>query len=319
MENTERKDREPITGRVLSGVGGLYKVLASDGRTLSCSARGSLRFEKISPYPGDRVTVTEEDSGRNAIETILPRSNFFGRPPAANIDKLFITVAAADPSPSYITIDKLICAAEYYGTVSVIVVTKCELDPGKAAEIKKIYEKSGYKVFLTSSAKDIGIEELKNFISREIRDCTAVFAGESGVGKSSIMNALFPSLSLITGNVSRKTARGKHTTRAVTLYPVSDDINSKDAFIADTPGFGIFDLSTIDSLTKDEVASLFPEFEPYISDCRYRKCTHLREEGCAVIEAVENGKIPPERHANYVTVYEEIKKLRPWQTSKTRK
>ena len=304
---------------MLSGVGGLYKVLTDDGRTLSCSARGSLRFAKISPYPGDTVTVTEEDNGRNAIESILPRKNFFGKPPAANIDKLFITVAAASPAPSYITIDKLICAAEYYGTRSVIVVTKCELDPQKADEIKEVYEKSGYSVFLTSSAEGIGIEALKNFIAGEIKGCTAVFAGESGVGKSSVMNALFPSLSLTTGAVSRKISRGKHTTRAVTLYPISEDINAEGAFLADTPGFGIFDLATIDTLTKDDISALFPEFQPYISECRYRKCTHLREEGCAVIEALEAAKIPKQRHESYVTVYEEIKKLRPWQTSKAKK
>lgn len=319
LENAERKEQKRVTGRVLSGVGGLYTVLTEDGRTLSCSARGSLRFARISPYPGDTVTVAEEDSGRHAIESIMPRKNFFGKPPAANIDKLFITVAAASPSPSYITVDKLICAAEYYNTVSVIVVTKCELDPKKAEKIKNVYEKSGYSVFLTSSAEKLGIDELKSFISSEIKNCTAVFAGESGVGKSSLMNTLFPSLSLVTGAVSRKISRGKHTTRAVTLYPVSDDISAEGAFLADTPGFGIFDLSTIDDLTKDEVPELFPEFRPYISECRYRKCTHLREEGCAVIDAVNNGMIAPQRHESYVTVYEEIKKLRPWQTSKTKK
>ena len=319
MGNEEKNGRAEVKGRVLSGIGGLYKVLTDDKRTLSCSARGSLRFSKISPYPGDVVTVKEEENGRHAIESILPRKNFFGKPPAANIDKLFITVAAASPSPSYITVDKLISAAEYYGTKSVIVVTKCELDPEKAEEIKNVYEKSGYSVFLTSSMEKVGIEELRAFIESEIRNCTAVFAGESGVGKSTVMNTLFPSLSLATGAVSRKISRGKHTTRAVTLYPLSDDINAEDAFLADTPGFGIFDLSTIDTLTWDEVSELFPEFSPYVSECRYRKCTHLREEGCAVIEAIENGEIPSQRHESYVTIYEEIKKLRPWQTSKTRK
>lgn len=319
MENEEKNGCKGTVGRVLSGVGGLYKVLTDDKRTLSCSARGSLRFARISPYPGDLVTVTEEENGRHAIESILPRKNFFGKPPAANIDKLFITVAAASPSPSYITIDKLICAAEYYGTKSVVVVTKCELDPQKAEEIRDVYEKSGYSVFLTSSVEKVGIGELRSFIEKEIKNCTAVFAGESGVGKSTIMNALFPSLSLATGAVSRKISRGKHTTRAVTLYPLSDDINAEDAFLADTPGFGIFDLSTIDTLTWDEISELFPEFSPYVSECRYRGCTHLREEGCAVIESIENGKVAKQRHESYVTIYGEIKKLRPWQTSKTKK
>ena len=310
---------EKIRAKVLSGVGGLYKVLTESGEMLECRARGSFRHSGVSPYPGDNVLITEEKSGASAICDILERKNIFERPPAANIDKLFITVAAASPEPAYITVDKLLCAAEYYGAESVILVTKSDLDPEKAREIEEIYKKSGYGVFVTSSLMGEGVEELKRFVYEEIRGCTAVFAGESGVGKSSLMNALFPELQLRTGEVSRKIARGKHTTRAVTLYPLDAVSSVTGAFLADTPGFGIFELSSIDKLVYEEIPELFPEFSQHVGTCRYRKCTHLREDGCSVLCAVENGEIARERHESYVRIYEEIKALRPWQTKKTQK
>ncbi len=308
-----------IRAKVLSGVGGLYRVLTEDNELLECRARGSFRHSGISPYPGDDVTVTKEEKGLCAIGEILERKNKFERPPAANIDKLFVTVAAASPSPSYITVDKLLCAAEYYGASSVILVTKSDLDPEKAEEIRRVYTLSGYPVFVTSSACGEGIEQLKEFVYAQLEGSTAAFAGESGVGKSSLMNAIFPDLRLTTGDVSRKISRGKHTTRAVTLYPIKPELRFSGAFIADTPGFGIFELSAIDELIYDDVPELFPELKEHMGNCRYRKCTHLREEGCAVIEAVGNGLIAPERHESYVRIYEEIKTLRPWQTRRTQK
>ena len=315
----EQTEKKKIKAKVLSGVGGLYRVLTESGVTLECRARGSFRHSGISPYPGDNVLVTEEGTGLCAICEILDRKNIFERPPAANIDKLFITVAAASPSPAYITVDKLLCAAEYYGAESVILVTKSDLDREKAKEIQDIYLKSGYTVFVTSSLKGEGVEELKRFVYEEIRGCTAAFAGESGVGKSSLMNALFPDLKLQTGEVSRKIARGRHTTRAVTLYPLDSVSVFTGAFLADTPGFGIFELSSIEALVYDEVSELFPEFSRYLNTCKYRKCTHLREEGCEVLSAVAKGDIAAERHGSYVKIYEEIKALRPWQTKKTQK
>ena len=301
-----------LKAKVLSGVGGLYRVITENGTETECRAKGVFRHSGISPYPGDNVVISPQGNGADCICDILPRKNIFNRPPAANIDKLFITVAAASPSPAYITIDKLLCAAEYYRSQAIILVTKSDLDPQKALQIKTIYEKSGYKVFVTSSLQGSGIDELKRFVCEEMESCTSVFAGESGVGKSSLMNALFPSLALKTGAVSRKISRGKHTTRAVTLYPLNDVCSFTGAFLADTPGFGIFELSSIEELDFDDVANLFPEFASYIGNCRYTKCTHLREQGCAVLEAIERNKIATERHSSYVTVYEEIKALRPW-------
>ena len=167
-------------------------------------------------------------------------------------------------------------------------------------------------MFVTSSESSDGVGSLLEFVKAETVGRTAFFAGESGVGKSSLLNALFPSLMLKTGEVSRKIYRGKHTTRAVTLYPLDETPNSSGAFLADTPGFGIFDLSTIDSLVKEDVCGLFPEFSEFSSRCRYRKCTHLREEGCEVIKAVEDGLIAKERHESFVKIYEEIKIAHPF-------
>ena len=322
-----RKEREKMsdseknskTGKILSGIGGLYKVLTEDGSVLDCRARGSFRSKKISPYPGDCVTIFEEKTGASVIDTILPRKNIFEKPPAANIDTLFITVATATPSPSYITIDKLAAAAEYYGAETVIIVTKRDLSPEKAEEISSIYQKSGYKVFVTSSENAEGITELLDFVKTEIKGKTAFFAGESGVGKSSLLNSLFPSLMLKTGEVSRKIYRGKHTTRAVTLYPLDDVPSITGAFLADTPGFGIFDLSTIDNLVREDVHLLFPEFSEFSQGCKYRKCTHLREEGCEVIKAVEQGRIAKVRHESFVKIYDEIKLLHPFTSKKNTK
>ena len=309
-------EKNRIKARVLSGVGGLYRVVTEKGDILECRARGSFRHSGVSPYPGDRVTVTEEETGAAAICEILERKNRFERPPAANIDKLFITVAAASPTPACITVDKLLCAAEYYGAESVILITKSDLDPETAGRLKTVYEISGYKVFVTSSLSGEGIEGLKKFVYGEIKGCTAVFAGESGVGKSSLMNAIFPELGLRTGAVSRKISRGKHTTRAVTLYPLDGEPSYDGAFLADTPGFGIFELASIEELFYEDVPSLFPEFAERLNTCRYKKCTHLREEGCEILAAVGRGEIAAERHDSYVKIYEELKVLRPWQGKK---
>lgn len=305
-----------VQAKVLSGVGGLYRVVTKNGEIIECRAKGGFRHDGISPYPGDNVMITKQENGKSLIRQILPRKNIFERPPAANIDKLFITVAAANPSPSYITVDKLLCAAEYYNAEAIILITKNDLDPQKSEEIRAIYEKSGYKVFVTSSLNDEGITELRDFVHANIKGSTAFFAGESGVGKSSLMNALFPALSLATGSVSRKISRGKHTTRAVTLYSLEESCSYDGSFLADTPGFGIFELSSIDTLNYEDVPSLFPEFSDYIGCCRYRKCTHLREQGCAVLEAVAENKIAPERHESFVKIFEEIKALHPWVSKK---
>ncbi len=310
------KENRQVKGKILSGVGGMYTAVSDQGDILSCNARGGLRFSGISPYPGDNVLISVRSDGRSAIESILPRKNFFSRPPCANIDKLFITIACADPAPSYITSDKLTVAAEYYSTTPIIIITKSDISHEKAEELRSVYLSCGYKVFVTSSQSGEGIDALKKFVTSETTGCTSVFAGESGVGKSSLLNAIFPDLMLKTGSVSRKISRGRHTTRAVTLFSLDGTPRLDGAFIADTPGFGIFDLTSVDDIMKEDVPELFPEFDPYIGLCRYKKCTHLREEGCAVIEAVNDKKIAPMRHESYVKIYDEIKTLHPFKKNK---
>ncbi len=309
-------EENKLKGKILSGIGGKYTAVTEDGRLLECNARGGLRFSGISPYPGDNILITERSDGRSAIDSITERKNIFSRPPCANIDKLFITIACADPAPSYITSDKLTVAAEYYHTTPIIIITKSDIDPQKAEELKNVYNSCGYKVYVTSSQSGDGVSEVKELITSETEGCTSVFAGESGVGKSSLLNAIFPELMIKTGAVSRKISRGRHTTRAVTLYPLDSEARFDGAFIADTPGFGIFDLTSIDDIMKEDVAGLFPEFDPYIGRCRYKKCTHLREEGCAVIDAVKENQIAAVRHESYVKIYEEVKALHPFKKNK---
>ena len=299
-------EQSPVKAKILAGVGGLYTAVTEDGEVLGCKARGNFRHYDISPYPGDNVTVLKKEQGNAMIAEILPRRNFIKRPPVANIDKLFVTVAAADPSPSYITVDKLIAVAEFYGITPIIIVTKADLDAEKAEEIRSVYTACGFTVFVTASLKMEGVERLKEFVQLQSLGSTVAFAGESGVGKSSLMNAMFSELSLQTGVTSR-IHRGKHTTRAASLYPLTGEPQYGGAFIADTPGFGVLEPALIPELGKELLAECFREFVPRLTQCRYTKCTHLCEEGCRVVEAVERGEIPKSRHESFVTVYTELK------------
>lgn len=298
-----------VKAKILNGIGGLYTAVTETGEIVKCKPRGNFRHYEISPYPGDNVTVRLREGDIPMLAEILPRKNFIKRPPVANIDKLFVTVAAADPEPAYITVDKLICAAEFYGITPVIIVTKADLDTVKAGEIEKTYSLCGFDTFVTSSVCGEGVDSVRDFIYSQSEGSVVAFAGESGVGKSSLMNAMFEGLSLQTGETSR-IKRGKHTTRAVFLYPLSDTPSYNGAFVADTPGFGIFEPTQIPEFIRDSLIPCFREFEPLLTTCRYTKCTHLREEGCKIIEAVENGDIPKSRHESYVTLYEELKNKR---------
>lgn len=307
---------EGVRAKLLDGVGGLYTALTEDGELIKCKARGNFRHFEISPYPGDDVMLRLTEGGSAMIGEILPRKNLIRRPPVANIDKLFLTVAAADPSPSYITVDKLVCIAELYGIDPVVIVTKSDLDAVKAQEIQEIYSSAGFDTFVTSSARGKGIEALGDLVYSQAEGTTSAFAGESGVGKSSLMNALFPALALRTGTTSR-IRRGRHTTRAASLFPISELLPPgvtapRGSFIADTPGFGITEPALIPQLDCSGLALCFREFVPLLGGCRYTKCTHLREEGCSVLEAARRGEIARSRHESYVTIYEELK-ARPFQ------
>ncbi len=309
-----------IKGKIIKGVGGLYTVrlLSGDRDTVKCRARGSFRHEHITPLAGDTVTLipdmgTGKDKNGTAgyvIDSIDERKNALIRPPMANLDYLFITMASASPTPILATTDKLIAIAEFNGIEPIIVITKNELSPTLAESICADYTKCGFTCFSLSAKEDVGIEPIDSFIKEKMKGRTAAFAGASGIGKSTLMNRLFPSLCLSTSEISRKIERGRHTTREVELFPLSEDADC--GYIADTPGFSMLDFERFDFFGKDDLVSTFREFDPYIGACRYTKCTHTREDGCAVLEAVKAGDIPRSRHDSYLMLFETLKAKKKW-------
>ena len=320
------------TGRLIRGVGGLYEILLDTGETplsgkrVASRAKGQFRHEGVTPLVGDRVRVsfddaallqnegeyaTRTDGGGAVIEEILPRKNALIRPPMANLDFLFITMAAARPAPVLETVDKLISIAEYNGIEPLLVIGKSDVDPVAAEKIREIYTVAGFSVFVLSALNGGGeVNRLRAFIAENLNGKIAAFAGASGVGKSTLMNALFEGFSLETGEISGRIDRGKHTTRRVDLYAVGD------GFIADTPGFSMLDFVRFDFFTRDDLFGTMREFAPYLGDCRYKKCTHTREEGCAVLAAVARGEIPKTRHESFVSMYDALKNKHEWSRKK---
>ncbi len=333
-----------LNGKIIKGVGGIYEILISrndadmlrevgmklDSNTLYCKARGAFRHAKLTLLVGDNVVVRldtelamasdadsrlgrgqrDEARGGVMIDEVLPRKNELIRPPMANLDIIFAVVAAAKPEPALSTVDKLITIAEYKHIEPGIVITKADLAPDAAEKYADIYRKCGFSVFVEGLFIDGG--ELEAFI-RKNADKVSAFAGASGVGKSTLMNRLFPSLGLATGEISQKTERGRHTTRHIELYPLAKQFGEgTDGYIADTPGFGMLDFVQFDFYTKADLPYVFREFEPYIGCCRYTKCTHTKEDGCALIEAVKSGEIPPERHKSYLEFYDVLKNKHEW-------
>ncbi len=312
MQNT-------IKGKILKGVGGLYTVRTlNDDKcsTIRCRARGAFRHSGITPLPGDFVLVRydpkagEGEDEKFVIDEIVERKNSLIRPPMANLDYLFVTMAAAAPTPILSTADKLICIAEHNKIEPIIVVTKCELNPQKAQEIYDTYTACGFTCFMLSSAENIGIEPIEKFICISLPTKTAAFSGASGIGKSTLLNRLFPSLELSVADISRKTERGRHTTREVTVFPLSEE--SSCAYIADTPGFSMLDFKRFDFFECEDLADTMREFAPYIGKCRYTKCSHTKEEGCAVLDAVKCGTIPKSRHESYIELYDILKNKKKW-------
>lgn len=314
-------------GCLLRGLGGLYEIKLDhgmtplSGKTVCSRAKGNFRHAGLSPLVGDRVrvrydetavarytaeAVKGDDGGGVVIAEILPRSSALIRPPMANLGVLFITFAAAQPAPVTETIDKLIAIAEHNGIEPVPVICKRDVDPVRADELKEIYEKAGFTVFCLSSVEATGIDALRAWISENLGTRIAAFSGASGVGKSTLMNALYPRLGLETGEISQKIARGKHTTRRVELYPVGE------GYIADTPGFSMLDFVRFDFFRREDLPLAMREFEPYIGACRYTKCTHTKEQGCAILEAVREGRIAPSRHKGFLAMYEELKNKNDW-------
>ncbi len=277
------------TGIITKGIGGFYYVL-SDNKIFECKARGVFRKEKITPMVGDNVEI-EVKGNKGSVEKILPRKNELVRPPVANVDMLVIVVAAASPEPNLMLIDKMLVYAEKCGISAVICINKTDLT--QRDDIKDIYENAGYAVINVSAEKCENLDALKELINGRV----TAFSGLSGVGKSSILNILTDA-NMETGSLSEKIERGKHTTRHVEL------IRTGDGFVFDTPGFSSLE---IPDMSIEELTLCFPEIEKYSGDCKFRGCSHAKDLGCAVREAVDRGEISKGRYKSFLEMSEIIK------------
>ena len=309
MENT-------VKGKIIKGVGGLYTVRVLDEahelcqNTVQCRAKGAFRHSGMTPLAGDDVTLLFEADGSSVISEIGERRNSLIRPPLANLDYIFVTMAAAQPTPILSTVDKLTAIAEHNNIEPVIVITKADISHEDADRYAEIYRSAGFTVFVISSVTGEGVDALKAFVDTTLPSKTAAFAGASGIGKSTLMNALFPHLSLVTSEISRKIERGRHTTREVELFALSDALDS--GYLADTPGFSMLDFERFDFFSLEDLPCAFREFEQRIGECRYTKCSHTKEEGCAIVEAVKSGEIPRSRHESFLELYATLKAKKKW-------
>lgn len=288
-----------IDGVILKGIGGFYYVKTDEG-VFECKAKGKFRKEKISPLAGDKVTVTIRNDEENTIDEIHERKNFLVRPPVANIDKLFVVVSATKPKPNTVIIDKMTVLAEKNEITPVIIITKTDL--ACHDELREIYKSTGYKVFSFSVEDHSELDEIRN----ELKDCLCAFTGNSGVGKSTLINALSSSLCLQTGEISDKLGRGRHTTRQAEVFPVGEGL------VIDTAGFSSIDFITDNRIYPDELQYYFREFSGYIDDCRFSGCRHLGDKGCKICELIETGEISRSRHESYKTILSEIKDNKKW-------
>lgn len=290
-----------MTGLIIKALGGVYTVEASDG-VYKCKARGVFRKRGISPVCGDTVDFSVENDGIGVIDEIHDRRSLLIRPPLANLDLLVFVASTCEPQPNLLLLDKFIAIAEYKKITPAVVFTK--IDKSDFSDYSDIYSKAGIKVFSVDNTTGAGAGEVKDFLKGKL----SAFTGNTGVGKSSLLNNIFPGFSIETNEISRKLGRGKHTTRHVELYKIDGG-----GYVADTPGFSSFDTNRYDIIFKDDLADCFCEFREYIGKCRFVNCSHTKEKGCAVIAAVSEGKIAPSRHESYKEMYEQAKQLKEWE------
>lgn len=294
----ENRCENHIKGRILKGVGSFYTVLADDGEEHVCRARGKFRVEKLTPVVGDRVEITHNAGEEGYILSILPRKNLLKRPAVANLDKLIIVVSASAPKPDLLLVDKLMLQCELMDILPVLVINKC--DEGEMdiqTDILQQYRHTDYPIHITSAETGQGIEGLRS----ELHDSICCFAGQSAVGKSSLLNALLPQLKLPVGGLSIKVERGKHTTRHAELWP------AYGGAVLDTPGFSLLDLL---ELEPEQLAVCYPEMRDSIGECYFSECMHMAEPNCAVKEKLERGEISQGRYARYSIIAEELKEMR---------
>lgn len=288
------------TGRIIRSISGFYDVQVGS-TVVSCRARGILRKENCTPLTGDLVNITME-RGKGMVERVLPRRNSFVRPAVANVDALVVFAANVNPVTEPYLIDRVAAIAGDQEVPVYLCVNKCDLDP--AADLVKIYRKAGFPVICTSAETGDGVAELRELIRGKL----VAFTGNSGVGKSSILNRLAPELNLATGEVSERLGRGRHTTRHVELYSLGEG-----TYVADTPGFSSFDTDQMDVILKENLQYAFPDFGRYLGKCRFDDCTHRREPGCAVREACEAEEIEKTRYESYLKLYEKASQINAWE------
>lgn len=287
-------------GTIMKALSGFYYVDVA-GETLTCRGRGKLRHTRTKPLVGDLVTVTVLEDGAGAVDEVLPRKNQFTRPAVANVDQLVLLCANVNPVTDPFLLDAVASLAESKGCQVVICVNKTDLDP--ADELTHLYTSAGFPTVAVSAATGQGVADLAALLEGKV----SVFTGNSGVGKSSLLNALRPELALETGEVSDKLGRGRHTTRHVELFRVARGL------VADTPGFSSFEDDRFQLLDKDVLAQSFREFRPFLDQCRFVGCSHTKEAGCAVLAAVERGEISKSRHKSYCRLYEAAREQKPWE------
>lgn len=291
---------ERKTGRIIRSLSGFYDVQTPDG-TVTCRGRGSLRKNRECPLTGDLVEITVE-GGKGMVEKILPRQNRFVRPAVANVDALVVFAANVNPVTEPYLIDRVAAIAGDQGVPVYVCVNKCDLDP--ADELVRIYRHAGFPVIAASAETGEGTEALRDLLKGKI----TAFTGNTGVGKSSMLNRLCPGLSLTTGQVSEKLGRGRHTTRHVELFPIGED-----TFVMDTPGFASFDTEQMDVILKENLQYAFGDFAPFMGKCQFHDCTHRTEPSCAVRQAVENGDIEKSRYHSYLRLYEKSSQFKQWE------
>lgn len=317
------------TGRIIKMTGGLYTVRlhatanpasASPlaGHTVECCARGNFRHEHTTPLVGDLVEVQYDDTSFTVneggvtpstdrtglvITDILPRRNCLIRPPLSNVDIMLVVISAASPDPDIPTVDKLLSILEFNRIEPVIIIGKSELKPKRSEKIAALYGKAGYPTFVLSCYTGEGVEAFSEYIHREGREKITAVAGASGAGKSTLLNTVFPGLNLVTGDISEKIGRGKNTTRHTQLF----DLPGKSGYIADTAGFSLLDFERFDFFDLEDLPHTFREFTPLLGKCRYTDCTHLTDEGCAILKAVQVGDIAKTRHESYRELYMTLK------------
>lgn len=291
---------EKQIGRIIRSISGFYDVQTPDG-VITCRGRGILRKEGNSPLTGDLVQITVEQ-GKGMVESILPRKNSFVRPAVANVDALVVFAANVNPVTEPFLIDRVAAIAGDQEVAVILCINKCDLDPGQ--DLTRIYRNAGFSVICASAETGEGVEQLREMIRGKL----TAFTGNSGVGKSSMLNRLCPQLALPTGAVSEKLGRGRHTTRHVELYFLEEN-----TYVADTPGFSSFDTDQMDVILKENLQYAFPDFGKYIGKCQFHDCSHRKEPGCAVAEAVGRGDVEQSRYDSYLRLYEKASQVKQWE------